>query len=116
MNKQMDIFDFIEKPTEPEKLLPPKSLFEQIFDRIDNPVMRCVNCLCQYCVNNVEEVWHKVRPDEQQIPCFNCDECRIYTGEVRHKEQRREDCSDFVLSDYGARRNRKKIRIVKSGG
>lgn len=116
MNEQMDIFDFIEKTTEPERTLPSKSLFEQIFDKIDNPVIRCVNCLCQYCVNNVEEMWNKVRPEEQQTPCFNCDECRTYDGDAKHKERAKEECRYFVLSDYGAKRNRKKIRIVKSGG
>lgn len=117
MNRQMDIFDFIEEPAASGDALPHKSLFEQIFfGEVDNPVIRCVNCLCQYCANNVEEVWHNVKPEEQQIPCFNCDECRTYAGEMRYKEQDKKDCGDFVLSDYGAKRNRKKIRIVKSGG
>jgi hypothetical protein len=26
----------------------------------------CVNCLCMKCANNVEEVWHKVKQEEQK--------------------------------------------------
>ncbi len=46
MEGQMDIFDFIEKP---------RTQFEQLFEKIKDPVMLCVNCLCQYCANNVEK-------------------------------------------------------------
>lgn len=102
MYRQMEIFDFIEAP---------KTLFEQIFEKIDNPVFLCVNCLCQYCVNNVEEVWEKVKPEEMQEPCFNCDECCIWSGEHRHRQQAKENCDNFTLSDYGAERNRKKLKI-----
>ena len=103
MNGQMDIFDFIEKP---------KSQFEQLFEKVKDPVLQCANCLCQYCANNVEEIWDKVKPEEIRESCFNCDECRTFTGLAEHKECGREECRKFILSDYGAARNRKKFRIV----
>lgn len=102
MNGQIDIFDFIEIP---------KTLFEQIFERIDNPVILCANCLCQYCANNMDELWKKVKPEEVQKPCYNCEECYTWSGECRHRQQVKEDCNDFILSNYGAERNRKKIMI-----
>ena len=77
---QMNIFEFIEKPPESKQ----KSLrtqFEQLFEKVNCPVILCANCLCKYCTNNVEEVWSKVKPEEMQEPCFNCDECRIYSGD-----------------------------------
>lgn len=113
MYKQMDIFDFIEKPTTCECCQPTTSMFERIFEKIDSPVIRCANCLCQYCANNAEEIWHRVRPEEMGEPCFNCDECYEYTGEDGHKVKVQRQCANFVISDYGVERNRKKIKIVK---
>lgn len=102
MYRQMEIFDFINAL---------QTLFEQIFEKIDNPVILCANCLCQYCANNMNEIWNKVKPEEIRSPCFNCEECRTWSGEGRHRQQVKEDCGNFVLSDYGAERNRKGIRI-----
>jgi len=48
-----------------------------------------------------------------QEPCFNCDDCRVYDGDRRKLNQRKEECVEFVMSDYGARRNRKRIRLIK---
>ena len=108
--KQMDIFDFIEKPQEPEKP-ESKTMFETLFESISNPVEQCANCLCMKCANNVEEVWHKVKPEEQKEPCFNCDECTIYTGEYKHRVKRKEDCANFIISDYAAGLKRKKLKL-----
>lgn len=113
MYKQMNIFDFIEKIPESVEPSPSLTLFEKVFEKINDPVLRCVNCLCQYCVNNAEEVWRTVRPEELQEPCFNCDECFEYGGEPGSKICDRKDCEKFVLSDYGAGKNRKKIRLIK---
>ena len=54
MYKQMNIFDFIEKIPESVEPSPSLTLFEKVFEKINDPVLRCVNCLCQYCVNNAE--------------------------------------------------------------
>ncbi len=97
MEGQMDIFDFIEKP---------RTQFEQLFEKIKDPVMLCANCLCQYCANNVEEIWES---------CFNCDECRTFTGQAGHREHLLECCNKFVLSEYGAERNRKKFKVITGG-
>lgn len=108
--EQMNIFDFIEKPQEPKK--PEcKNMFEMLFENISPPASQCVNCLCERCANNVEEVWHKVKPEEQKEPCFNCDECSLYTGEYKHGVQRKEGCNGFVMSDYAAELKRKKFKV-----
>lgn len=112
MFKQMDIFDFIEKPQEPAEPEFKSSMLERLFGKINSPVAQCANCLCERCVNNVEELWSKVGPEEQKKPCFNCDECRCYTGEFRHRLQKKEDCKDFIISEYAAKRKRKKIKMV----
>lgn len=109
MYKQISIFDFIDKPLE----LQYETQFESMFTKIKNPVIQCANCLCDRCVNNVEELWNKVQPEEQRLPCFNCDECYIYTGDSKHKVNRREDCKEFEISEYAAKSVRKKIKIVK---
>lgn len=105
MYMQMDLFDFLERRT---------ILFEQIFVKIEDPILPCTNCLCQYCVHNAEELYRTVKLEEAaEPPCFSCDECRVYTGDCMHREQAKEQCGIFTLSDYGAERNRKKIRIVR---
>lgn len=115
MNGQMDIFDFIEK-LEEQTTEQPTNISRQLLYKIDNPVVLCVNCVCQYCVNNQEEVWDKVRPDEVIEPCFNCDECHEFTGDCRHRRMLKEFCDKFVLSDYGVARNRKHIKLIRDGG
>ena len=98
MKGQMNLFDFIEK-LEEQTIEKSKNIHGQLMYIVDNPVIQCVNCVCQYCVNNQEEVWDKVRPNEVIEPCFNCDEC-----------------DKFALSDYGAARNRKHIKLIRDGG
>lgn len=108
----MNIYDFLL----PEfRIGKPKTLFEQIFHKIQNPVTRCANCLCQYCSDNAEELWRTVKPEEMKIPCFNCDDCQEYTGNRRDSNGCKEECSRFVLSDYGAERNRKKFVVMEGG-
>lgn len=109
MFKQMDIFDFIEKPLEPTE---PKALFERLFVKTNNPCVECTNCLCNHCANNVEELYNSIHPEEQKTPCFNCDECRYYTGSFQHKVRRKEDCKDFIISECAAKSKRKKMKLV----
>ena len=109
--KQLEIFEFIEKPHEPEE--DNRTSLERLFGKVDAPVVQCTNCLCDRCVNNVEDVWSKVRPEEQKEPCFNCDECWHYTGNRSHKSQRMEDCGKFEISDHAAASSRKKFKVIK---
>lgn len=114
MYKQMNILDFIEKLSEPAKQ-EQRTLLESLFTKIRNPVTQCANCLCEHCANNVEELWNKIQPEEQKVPCFNCDECWHYTGDTRHRSQRKEDCTQFILSNYFAEKQRKKIKVLNGG-
>ena len=107
MDRQMDIFDFIEKPTEK---LQQHTLFDRIFPAVERPAIICANCLCNYCTHNVEG---KVKPEEFSAPCFNCDECYQYDGNPIYRIRIQKDCHEFTMSDYGANRNRKRIRMVK---
>ena len=114
MYRQMDIFDFIEKPSEGRQK-PRRTLFDQLFEKVRDPVCCCVNCLCGYCVNNVEQPPGRVKTGEMQEPCINCDGCKIYNGDFWLQNQKREECGNFVISDYGARRNRTRIKLIKNG-
>lgn len=118
MYRQMDIFDFIERPPECDKpsvceQTLSRTQLERLFEKAKDPVLCCANCLCQYCVNNAEELWGKVKPEEMQEPCFICDECRIYNGDHKFRNQRKEECENFVMSDYGTGKNRKRIKLIK---
>lgn len=110
MYEQLSLFDGT------ETIVQKKSLFEQVFPVIDDPVSPCVNCLCQYCTRNAEELYHTVKLEESaEEPCFICDECLEYTGDVQHKICQKTDCEDFILSDYGAERNRRKLNVIILG-
>ena len=54
MYRQMEIFDLIEKLQEIEQK-PPQAQFDQLFEKVQDPVCLCANCLCEYCVNNAEQ-------------------------------------------------------------
>ena len=115
MYRQMELFDFIGKPLESGQK-PPRTQFDQLFEKVRDPVCFCVNCLCEYCVNNVEQPPGRVKPGEMQEPCFNCDGCKRYSGDFWLRNQKKEECGNFVISDYGARRNRTRLKLIKAGG
>lgn len=113
-DRQLDIFDFIDTCPGPKTENPyPETKFEQIFEVVNDPVICCTNCLCQYCTHNAEELYHTVKLAEAaQEPCFNCDECRIYGGDCKLKNRQKWDCTEFIMSDYGARRNQRRIKLM----
>ena len=107
MYEQLTLFDL--------DLVTEKPLFEQIFTPVKNPVILCVNCLCRYCTHNAEEVHHSVAVEEAISavePCFICDECLEYTGEAKHQVCQKKDCKNFIMSEFGAKRNRKRIKLI----
>ena len=109
MYEQLSLFD-LDKKINPQK----ETLFEQLLPVVKNPIMLCVNCLCQYCTHNVEELYNTVKLEEvADEPCFICDECRVYSGGTTHKVCQKMDCENFVMSNYGAKRNRKRFKLVK---
>ena len=73
----------------------------------------CYYCLCRSCINNAESL--TVNPEEVPYdwhPCFFCDICNNFDGESPENMER-EECHEYVIDDYHARQNRKKIRIVR---
>mgnify|MGYP000859315572 CR=1 FL=1 len=84
----------------------------------DNPNRKlmadpCYYCLCNSCKNNVES--RTVMPEEVNDdwkPCFFCDECSNYDDEAV-KNMERVECWEYEIDDYHARRNRKKIKIMR---
>lgn len=81
----------------------------------------CYYCLCDSCVNNIYNFNAKsseIPYDQKQMPCFTCEDCRIYDGDTAKGIMEIEQCYRYKIDNYHAERNRKKIRIVKglSGG
>lgn len=109
--EQLSIFDFIEDTyAPPAEKASQLTLFEKLFPVIKNPVFQCANCLCNYCTHNAEGV---VKKEEFTYPCFNCDECRIFDGDSGKSICRKHDCEEFDMSERGAERNRKEIKLIK---
>ena len=52
MYEQLSLFDSEPKNDKPQK----ETLFEQILSVVKNPLIPCVNFLCQYCTHNVDEL------------------------------------------------------------
>lgn len=98
---QLSLFDLIEEP---------KSMLERFSFKVNNPVCACVNCLCKYCANNVESL--DIKQGEQVVPCFNCDYCIYYSGEIEMRSMVKENCYDFIISEYTVQKNRNKLRIA----
>lgn len=102
MKGQLRLFDFIEKP---------KSILEMLDLKTDDPICRCTNCLCNYCANNVESI--NIKQGEMIEPCFDCDYCRHFSGEMELCSMEKENCNRFEISDYAAKRKRDKFKIIK---
>ena len=86
--------------------------FNHFFKSIECPIDKCVNCFCNYCINNVEG---KVNQKEYQNLteenlCFNCDECKQYTGNSNHRMKDKILCMNFKISDYGIQTNRRRLK------
>lgn len=73
----------------------------------------CYYCLCKSCINNAESI--TITPDELPYdwkPCFFCDICRNFDGESP-EDMERTECSEYLIDNYHAAQNRKKLRIVR---
>lgn len=74
----------------------------------------CYYCLCDSCVNNVENF--KVKSNEtphNYEPCFCCDDCRVFDGDIAKRNMKRVKCDRYKIDNYHAEKNRKKFKIVK---
>ena len=73
----------------------------------------CYYCLCRSCINNAESL--TVNPEEVPYdwhPCFFCDICNNFDGESPENMER-EECEEYMIDDYHARKNREKLRVVR---
>ena len=73
----------------------------------------CYYCLCNSCINNAESL--TVNPEEVPYdwhPCFFCDICNNFDGESPENMER-EECEEYMIDDYHARKNREKLRVVR---
>lgn len=68
---------------------------------------------CRSCINNAESL--TVNPEEVPYdwrPCFFCDICNNFDGESLENMER-EECEEYMIDDYHARKNREKLRVVR---
>lgn len=81
---------------------------QQLQEENINYAFPCGGCLCYKCANNVENL--NVEIGEQKEACFNCDYCRYYSGEG--KNNKKFNCEKFIITDYQAEKERRKLKIV----
>ncbi|MCI9078664.1 MAG: hypothetical protein HFH68_07030 [Lachnospiraceae bacterium] len=85
-----------------------------LLDIVDNRMIACAACKCQYCANNVEILLVKVQPGEIKEECFNCSGCRECTGNSKDKGKLKIDCDRFALSGYGASARRRIAELART--
>ncbi|MCM1225312.1 MAG: hypothetical protein NC548_63765 [Lachnospiraceae bacterium] len=73
-------------------------------------VSPCGGCICNHCANSVE-CWDNCT-GEMETPCFVCDECIYYDGQG--KNQKREECRNYKVTNKYAEYLRKGIRTVRN--
>jgi hypothetical protein len=74
----------------------------------------CYYCLCDSCINNVENT--RVKPTDVYCgwkPCFQCDDCRVYDGDISKRSMEVASCERYAIDNYHAARNRKKFKLVE---
>ncbi len=77
----------------------------------DDYVSPCAGCLCNHCANSVETIDNCT--GEAKEPCFVCDECRWYDGNLKNKDMRCKQCENYIVTNEHAERLRKKIKVIK---
>jgi len=70
----------------------------------------CDKCLCNKCINNVDNVFK----DKQNIACFNCDDCYYYGLDDDTKSKNvKFECDNFIVANRYAKANRSKLKLMK---
>ena len=62
----------------------------------------CYGCLCNTCANSVELLSFYFTAGEASEPCFSCDDCRHYDGDIRKKDQWRNACPQHIEAKKAA--------------
>lgn len=57
---------------------------------------RCYGCLCDTCANSVELLSWYFTLGEGEEPCFSCDECRHYDGDLHKPDQWHNTCPRHI--------------------
>lgn len=66
--------------------------------------------MCEKCANSVENIYSEA--GEAEEPCFNCDECIYYDGDIQKRDVHTDDCSHFRIDDYHARQARERMKRI----
>lgn len=59
-------------------------------------VTHCYGCLCDTCANSVELTSWYFTIGESEEPCFSCDECRHYDGDMGKRDQWHGTCPRHI--------------------
>ena len=81
--------------------------------------MSCYKCACLFCARNVELELQYFTPGEISgvEVCFDCDECRHYSGDRSQTSKWKPDCLEFIEArkhaELAAAAMRRKLKIIK---
>lgn len=94
----------------------------------------CYGCLCDTCANSVELLSWYVTIGEAEEPCFSCDDCRHYDGNIVKEDQWTTSCPRYIeakkaaearirelerrlkAEDKRAKAIRATFKVIKGGG
>ena len=82
----------------------------------------CYGCLCDTCAHSVELLSWYFTIGETDEPCFNCDECSHYDGDICKKDKWTNDCTRCIEAKKAkesrereaAHREEKRLRNLRS--
>lgn len=68
----------------------------------------CGGCICGHCSNNVDCMDKCI--GESDFGCFNCDDCRCYSGNGTYNWK--SECDKYKITESYAQWKRKKFKII----
>lgn len=69
----------------------------------------CYGCLCDTCANSVELLSWYFTAGEVEEPCFTCDECRHYDGDMGKRDQWHGTCPRYIEAQKAAEARKREL-------
>ena len=71
----------------------------------------CGGCICNHCANNLYS--EDKTAGEAKIFCDACECCRWYDGDTKNKDEWKQKCKNYIVTNQHAEYLRKRIKVIK---